>query len=220
MPISETRGALFQLGNLRVKICGVTNPEDAMMAARAGADAIGINLFPGSKRFVEIGDVRDWLRDVPVTRVAVVVNASADLLVRIQEAGVFDAVQFHGDETPELCAICALPWLRAVRVSGSEALDGALQYATSDLLLDAHSAAGYGGTGAVLDLDLAAEFVRAHRDRRVLIAGGLRPETVAAAVRTVRPHGVDVASGVEMEGNPRQKDPARVRAFIEQARGA
>jgi len=220
MPVSETRGALFQSGNLRIKICGITNPEDAGMAARAGADAIGINLFPGSKRFVEIADVCDWLREVPVTRVAVVVNASADLLARVQEAGVFDAVQFHGDETPELCATCALPWLRAVRVSGQEALDAAMGYATSDLLLDAHSAAGYGGTGAMLDLDLAAEFVRAHRDRRVLIAGGLRPETVAAAVRVVRPHGVDVASGVESEGNPRRKDPARVRAFIDQARGA
>jgi phosphoribosylanthranilate isomerase len=220
MPAPETRGALFQPGNLRVKICGITNPEDAGMAARAGADAIGINLCPGSKRFVEIGDVRDWLRDVSVTRVAVVVNASAGLLARIQEAGVFDAVQFHGDETPELCAACAVPWLRAVRVSGPEALEAALGYATRDLLLDAHSAAGYGGTGAALDLDLAADFVQAHPDHRVLIAGGLRPETVAAAVRAVRPHGVDVASGVEAEGNPRRKDPARVRAFIDQARGA
>lgn len=220
MSAPETRGALFQSGNLRVKICGVTNPEDAEMAARAGADAIGINLFPGSKRFVEIGDVRDWLRDVPVTRVAVVVNASSELLARVQEAGVFDAVQFHGDEAPELCATSALPWLRAVRVSGQEALDDALGYATSDLLLDAHSTAGYGGTGATLDLGLAADFVRAHSDRRVLVAGGLRPETVAAAVRAVRPHGVDVASGVEAEGNPRRKDPARVRAFIDQARGA
>ncbi|HEY8903539.1 MAG TPA: phosphoribosylanthranilate isomerase [Chthoniobacterales bacterium] len=220
MPAPEIHGALFQPGSLRVKICGITNAGDAAMAAGAGADAIGINLFSGSKRFVEIREVRDWLRDVPVTRVAVVVNASAELLVRIQEAGVFDAVQFHGDETPEFCAACALPWLRAVRVSGAEALEAALAYETGDLLLDAHSAAGYGGTGAVLDLDLAAEFVRGNLDHRVLIAGGLRPETVAAAVRTVHPHGVDVASGVEMEGNPRRKDPVRVRAFIDQARGA
>lgn len=212
--------AFFQAGQVRVKICGVTNPGDAALVADAGADAIGINLFSGSKRFVELGDVRDWVRDLPLTRIAVVVNAARDELARIADAGCFDAIQFHGGETPEFCAESPLPWMRAVRVSGADALADALGYRTSMLLLDGHAASGYGGTGAAVDPGIAAEFVRANPGRRVVLAGGLRPETVADAVRVVRPHGVDVASGVEVRGSPRRKDFAKVCAFIEAARGA
>jgi phosphoribosylanthranilate isomerase len=202
-----------------VKICGVTNAADAALVVEAGADAIGLNLFPGSKRFVELESVRGWAAELPLARVAVVVNATADLLERIADAGCFDAVQFHGDETPGLCATCGLPWMRAVRVSGPEALTAALDYATPWLLLDGHGTGGYGGLGITVDPGLAAEFAREHADKRVFLAGGLRPETVAAAVRAVRPFGVDVASGVECEGDPRRKDAAKVRAFIEAARG-
>ncbi len=129
-------------------------------------------------------------------------------------------MQFHGDETPELCATCPLPWVRAVRVSGPDALAAALGYATPLLLLDGHATSGYGGLGVTVDPMLAAEFVSAHSEKRVFLAGGLRPETVAAAVRVVRPFGVDVASGVECEGDPRRKDAAKVRAFIAAAREA
>ena len=210
----------FEPGPLRVKICGVTNPADAALVVEAGADAIGINLFPGSKRGVELAAVRDWVRELPLARVAVVVNATADELARIAAAECFDAIQFHGDEAPEFCAASSLPWIRAVRVSGSGALDAALDYQTPALLLDGFSAAGYGGVGATVDIPLAASFVRAHPERRVILAGGLRPETVGEAVRIVRPHGVDVASGVEVAGDARRKDAGRVRAFIEAARGA
>jgi phosphoribosylanthranilate isomerase len=212
--------AFFQSGSLRVKICGVTNAGDAALVADAGADAIGINLFRGSKRFVELGEVRDWVRELPLTRIAVVVNATSDDLARIADAGCFDAIQFHGDETPEFCAASPLPWMRAVRVSGADALADALDYKTSMLLLDGHAASGYGGTGATVDPELAAEFVHAHPDRRVVLAGGLRPETVADAVRAARPHGVDVASGVETADSPRWKDFVKVCAFIEAARAA
>jgi phosphoribosylanthranilate isomerase len=211
---------LFAPGPLRVKICGVTNSEDAAVVADAGADAIGINLFPGSKRFVELAAVRDWVRELPLARVAVVVNAMPDDVARIADAGCFDAIQFHGDETPEQCAASPLPWIRAVRVSGPEALAAALRYETAALLLDGFAAGGYGGLGAAVDLPLARSFVSANPDRRVILAGGLRPETVGEAVQIVRPHGVDVASGVESAGEARRKDAARVRAFIDQARGA
>jgi phosphoribosylanthranilate isomerase len=210
----------FSPGPLRVKICGVTNPSDAAVVVDAGADAIGINLFPGSKRFVELAAVRDWVRELPLARVAVVVNASPDDVARIADADCFDAIQFHGDETPEMCAASPLPWIRAVRVSGPEALDDALKFATEALLLDGFAAAGYGGLGVTVDLPLAASFVAAHPDRRVILAGGLRPETVGEAVKIVRPQGVDVASGVEAAGDARRKDAARVRAFVEAARGA
>jgi len=213
-------GTRFPTDPLCVKICGVTNAADAAVVVEAGADAIGLNLFPGSKRFVEIESVRDWAAELPLARVAVVVNATADLLARVADADCFDAVQFHGDETPELCATCPLPWIRAVRVSGPDVLAVALDYATPLLLLDGHAASGYGGLGVTVDPVLAAEFVREHAEKRVFLAGGLKPETVAASVRVVRPFGVDVASGVEDDGDPRRKNAAKVRAFISAAREA
>lgn len=210
--------AFFEGGSLRVKICGVTCAEDAATVVSAGADAIGINLYPGSKRFVEMEAVAPWVRELPLTRVAVVVNADAALVDRIVAADCFDAIQFHGDESPAFCAATPCPWLRAVRVSGPEALADALGYETAHLLLDAFAVTGYGGTGNRLDLDLAARFVRGQPGRRITLAGGLQPDTVAAAVRTVTPHGVDVASGVETPMDPRRKDAAKVRDFVAAAR--
>ncbi len=209
----------FEPGPLRVKICGVTNAGDAALVVDAGADAIGINLFAGSKRFVDLAAVRPWVRELPIARVAVVVNATPDELARIAGAECFDAIQFHGDETPEICAASPLPWIRAVRVAGAEALDAALAYVTPALLLDAFAGSAYGGTGATIDPALARDFARAHPSRRVILAGGLRPETVAAAVRIVQPQGVDVASGVETAGDARRKDADRVREFVAAARG-
>jgi phosphoribosylanthranilate isomerase len=214
------RDRFFEPGELRVKICGVTNPADATVVVASNADAIGINLFTGSKRFVELDAVRDWVCELPLTRVAVVVNATTDDIARIVDADCFDAVQFHGDETPDFCSECFLPWIRAVRVSGPQALTDALDYATQTLLLDGHAATGYGGTGVSVNRELAANFVRDYPGRQIILAGGLKPETVRAAVHFVRPHGVDVAGGVEMDGDPRRKDAAKVRTFVEEARGA
>lgn len=218
MKTDDGRQALFLPGETRVKICGVTTGEDAALAVEAGADAIGINFFAGSKRAVKIGEVSDWVSEIPVTRIAVVVNATADELSAIRDADCFDGFQFHGDETPEVCAAIAGRWLRAVRVKDWASLEAALAYETPWLLLDAFSASGYGGTGEGVDLRLADEFVRKEHDRRVILAGGLKSETLAEAVRIVRPHAVDVASGVETPGNPRRKDAARVRDFIAAAK--
>lgn len=210
--------AFFQPGRLRVKICGVTNPEDAAMTADAGADAIGINLFAGSRRFVELDVVREWVAALPLTRVAVVVNPTAEEVARIVAAECFDAIQFHGDESTDFCNALPAPWIRAVRVSDASSLVHALAYETPFVLLDAHAASAYGGTGLTVDPALAAGFVATHPEKSVILAGGLRPDNVAAAARAVRPHGVDVASGVEVDGDARRKDPAKVRAFIEAAR--
>lgn len=212
--------AICPPGRVGVKICGVTNPLDAQAAIDAGADAIGINLFSGSKRFVKLGVVREWVEEITVARVAVVVNPDADLLARIEDAACFDAIQFHGDETPEFCAASPLPWVRAVRVSGADALQDALEYDTPALLLDADSPGVYGGSGASVDRSLAADFVRAHPELRIVLAGGLTPGSVADAVRAVRPSAVDVASGVEVDGEPRHKDVAKMRAFIDAVREA
>lgn len=204
---------------VRVKICGITNSGDAELAVASGADAIGVNFFPGSKRHVALEESRQWIASLAgrVSRVAVVVNPSADEVAGLRDSGCFEAVQFHGDESPEFCAACGFErWVKAVRVKDALSLEAALAYATPFLLLDAWVESAYGGTGRRLDWPLAGEFAAAHPDRRVILAGGLAPDNVAGAVRTVKPHGVDVAGGVE--SRPRSKDGGLVRGFVRAAR--
>jgi phosphoribosylanthranilate isomerase len=206
---------------VQVKICGITTEEDALMAIDAGADALGFNFFSGSKRYISFGENQAWIASLAgrAFRVAVVVNAAKDELDALRDSGCFEAVQFHGDETPELCADAGFPvWIRAVRVENEESLASALRYDTPHLLLDKWSAVAYGGTGRSVDWESAAEFVAAHPARRVILAGGLNPENVGQAIRTVRPHAVDTASGVE--SSPGRKDRLRVTNFIQAARAA
>lgn len=207
---------------VRVKICGITNPADAEAAVELGADALGFNFYERSKRFLE-GDL-DWLRGVAlfVSRVAVLVNTSSpEDACHWREAGLVDAVQLHGDETPAFCQAVAargVPLVRAVRVRDATSFIDAEQWGTRTLLLDACRPGTYGGTGEMLDWDLAARFVAEHPELRVVLSGGLTPDNVAEAVRRVRPFAVDVASGVEFPHDPRRKDPARVRDFIRAAK--
>jgi phosphoribosylanthranilate isomerase len=206
---------------LRAKICGITGPDDAEIAIAAGADAVGINFYPGSKRFVEFSKNRKWIEALAgrAQRVAVVVNPSKAELGELRDAGCFEAVQFHGDETPDFCAGAGFPtWIRAVRIKDNTVFNDALTYQTPYLLLDAWSESAYGGTGHRLNWDIVRDFVIANPERRVILAGGLTPHNVRDAVRIVRPHGVDVASGVELE--PRKKNEYLVREFIAVARSA
>jgi phosphoribosylanthranilate isomerase len=208
-------------GPVRIKICGITAKEDALMAIDAGADALGFNFFRGSKRYIPFDENQSWIGSLAgqTFRVAVVVNAKKDELTRLRESGCFEAVQFHGDETPELCADAGFPvWIRAVRVRSPQSLAHALQYETPHLLLDAWSADAYGGTGCNLDWDRAGEFVAAQPSRGVILAGGLDPENVQEAIRTVRPRAVDTSSGVE--SRPGHKDIHRVKAFVRAVRGS
>lgn len=213
------RLGFFRPGALKVKFCGVTNRSDAILAVECGADAIGINFYEQSKRHVFLKEASDWLADVPVTRVAVVVNATADLIDQLVASGKIDAIQFHGDESPDFCAMSPLPWIRAVRVESSRSLEDALDYDTPLFLLDAFSAQGYGGTGHRLNWDLAAEFVAKCPSKRVIVAGGLTAETVGDAVRLISPYGVDVASGIEPSGMPRTKSASLMKRFRQQALG-
>ena len=148
-----------------------------------------------------------------------VVNAKADELHILRDSGCFEAVQFHGDETPTFCANAGFPtWIRAVRVRTRKSLTEALDYSTPFLLLDAWSAVAYGGTGQHLDWESAGEFVATQPERRVILAGGLNPANVAEAIEAVRPHAVDVAGGVE--STPGRKDAGRVQAFVTAARSS
>jgi phosphoribosylanthranilate isomerase len=125
-------------------------------------------------------------------------------------------VQFHGDETPEFCAAAGFPvWIRAVRLKDRATFEAALAYDTPYLLLDGCDGSSYGGTGHRVDWDLVRQCVVAQPDRKIVLAGGLTPSNVRDAVRIVRPHGVDVASGVELE--PRKKSEYLMSAFVEQA---
>ena len=185
------------------------------MAIDAGADALGFNFFRGSRRFISLEENRSWIASLvgQAFRVAVVVNATMEELTALRESGCFEAVQFHGTETPELCATIGFPiWIRAVRVQGEHSLAQALQFNTPNLLLDAWSDAAYGGTGRNVDWNSAARFAAAQPSRRVILAGGLNPGNVGNAIRAVRPHAVDVASGVET--SPGRKNIRRIRDFV------
>jgi phosphoribosylanthranilate isomerase len=204
---------------VRIKICGITAQEDASMAIAAGADALGFNFFRGSRRFIPFEENRSWIASLvgQAFRVAVVVNATLDELTALRESGCFEAVQFHGGETPELCATIGFPvWIRAVRVQGEDSLAQALRFDTPNLLLDAWSDSSYGGTGRNVDWTSAARFVTAQPSRRLILAGGLNPGNVGDAIRAVRPHAVDVASGVE--SSPGHKDIRRMRDFVRAVR--
>jgi phosphoribosylanthranilate isomerase len=203
-----------------VKICGVTNEADAQMVAACGADALGVNLYAGSKRHVTPGESCGWLPGLAgkVLRVAVVVDPGPGLLAEIRDSGCFDAVQFHGDEDPEMCAGARFPvWIKATRARDDTSFASALRFPTEWLLLDSYKPGAFGGTGHRLDWRQARSFVNANPDRKVILAGGLDTANVAEAIRIVAPFGVDVASGVE--ATPREKEEYLVREFIRAARG-
>ena len=200
---------------VRVKICGVKRLEDALAAARLGADAVGFNFWPRSKRFIPPATARAIVERLPhgVAAFGVFVDPSRDeLLAAIAASGV-GAVQLHGDEPPALCLGLPVPVVKALRMRDGRDLAALASYEVRAFLLDAPSA-GYGGSGATFDWSLAGA---AARELPVLLAGGLTPQNVADAVRTVRPLGVDVASGVE--SSPGVKDARRVEEFIRRAKG-
>ena len=202
---------------VRVKICGVTRLEDALLAVRLGADALGFNFWPGSRRLLAPAAAREIVRRLPplVTAVGVFVDPSRDEVLRAVAASGVQVAQLHGDEPPALCSALPLPVVKAIRVRDAAALEALAAYdGLAGLLLDAPSP-GFGGSGATFDWTLAAAAAAA---RPVILAGGLGPANVAEAVRAVRPFAVDVASGVESA--PGVKDGELMRRFIEAAKEA
>jgi len=206
---------------VRVKICGITNPQDAEAAIDAGADALGFNGFPGSKRFLDFATAAPWMAALPpfVTRVAVLVNPALAQAEAVLALPGVDRLQFHGDESPEFCERFARRgFIKALAARDRASLLQAGRYGTSAILIDAFVPGAYGGTGSLIDLELAAGFVRENPGLRVILSGGLTSENVASAIRAVRPHAVDVASGVESHSC--KKDPSRMRDFIAAVREA
>lgn len=208
---------------VRVKICGLTSEADARAAIACGADALGFNLFPGSPRYVELDQAAPWILALPpyVTRVAVLVNETLETALRVAAHPAIDLVQLHGDEDESYCAEFAAsghPFVKALRVRDSASLDTADRFSTPFLLLDAHSGAAYGGTGLKIDAALVAQARERFPALQFILAGGMRPENVAEAIRVARPYAVDVASGVESA--PGCKDEGKMAAFVAAVAGA
>lgn len=203
-----------------VKICGITSAGDAAVAVNAGADALGFNLWPRSKRYLELEAATPWLRDLAgkTERVAVMVNPTLDEARRVAEHPAIDTVQFHGDESPEFLAEFGKlghPFLIARRLSREHPVDLGAFDMRQRVLIDTAVPGEFGGTGVLVDTALAREFV-ASSQRPVILAGGLNPANVAETIAIVLPYGVDVASGVEQ--HPGVKDSNKVQAFIAAAK--
>ena len=204
--------------NVKVKICGITNAEDAVAAVDAGADALGFMFYPLSPRGVTREVAAQIIRQLPpfVAKVGVFVNPSEEE-VRLAITGCgLDTLQFHGEESPEFCRQFGLKTLKAFRVQGLETLKLLPTYSTMAWLLDSFVAGTRGGTGNTFNWDIAMQAVKL--GGRVILAGGLTPDNAAEAVRKVRPFALDVSSGVESV--PGRKDAAKVRAFIAAAKAA
>ena len=203
--------------SVRVKICGVTTVEDALHAAACGADAIGVNLWPRSRRHVPLETARAIAIALPphVAAVGVFVNQPRDEILEAVCRARLAAVQLHGDEAPHEARGFPVPVWKGLRLASPLPLAWLDEWeGVAAFVVDAPAPAGvFGGTGVTGDWEIA----RAAAERApVWLAGGLGPENVAEAVRAVRPHGVDVASGVER--SPGLKDPEKVAAFVRRAK--
>jgi phosphoribosylanthranilate isomerase len=199
----------------KVKICGITSVDDALMAVDAGADALGFVFFEKSPRFIGVEAAAGIIAMLPpfIQVVGLFVNADLEAVNGTADRCGLDIVQLHGEESPEFCTLVRRRVMKAFRVRGPESLTPLAEYRVSAYLLDAYSPHAYGGTGEVFDWDCA---VAAKEQGRVVLAGGLNPDNVAEAVARVMPYGVDVSSGVESA--PGKKDPEKVRRFIRQAK--
>ncbi len=214
----------------RVKMCGMTRVADAMAAAHAGADAIGLNFWSGTPRFVEVGRAREIADALPpfVTKVALFVDPEPAQVRAILDAVAVDVLQFHGTETPDLCRAFARPYLKAVHMrEGVDLLEYASLYAdAAGLLFDSYWPSDLpGGTGRVFDWSRLGPGVRAKLPAPLILSGGLDAQNVEDAIRAVRPWAVDVSSGVEElgpDGKARRglKDAARIAAFMNGVRHA
>ena len=204
-----------------VKICGITSVEDAVMVAAAGADALGLNFVLSSKRVIDRATAAHISDAVggQLELVAVVADQSTYELEELRETTGIRWLQLHGSETPEDLELLLPHAYKAIALANTADAARAQEYGGARLLADAKSKipGQLGGTGERFDWSLAVPLA-ARRD--LIVAGGLAPGNVAEAVRTLRPFGVDVASGVELPGNPRHKDRALVEAFIANVRAA
>lgn len=199
----------------RVKICGITNLEDALETVEAGADALGFVFVPDTPRFVSSDQVAAIVAELPpfITTVGLFASKDTATIRETVNQCRLDAIQLHADVTPDFCRNLDRRVIKAVRVRDESSLSILSDYDVNAFLLDSYVEGKMGGTGKVFDWDLA---LRANEYGRIIVAGGLDPDNVAQAVRHVNPYGVDVSSGVESQ--PGRKDSDKVRKFINAAK--
>ena len=197
----------------RVKICGITSLEDAMAAVRSGADALGF-IFAESPRRVQPDQVKEIISQLPplVQTIGVFVETPVEKMEMMRISIGLDLLQHHGEEKPEIIARLGRRVIKVLRV-GDKTMPNEEAYPTATLLLDTYVPNTFGGTGKRFDWHLAKPIARR---RPIILAGGLTPENVKNAIKTVRPYAVDVSSGVESE--PGRKDHGRMEEFIRRAK--
>lgn len=201
-----------------IKICGITSLNDAELAILAGADAIGVNCISTSPRAVTGNVAREIAERCKgrVEVIGIVADLGTDEALAVRESVGFSSLQLHGRETPRDLAMLLPRAYKAVRIGSPADVEQAEAFGGERLLVDAKVEGMLGGTGERVDLELVTELAK---KRRIILAGGLTPDNVAAAIRSLRPFGVDVASGVETADDPRKKDPEKLTAFVRAARG-
>jgi phosphoribosylanthranilate isomerase len=202
---------------VKIKICGITNIDDAMSAADLGADALGFNFYRKSPRYVEPQKAAEIIAQLPpfIVPIGIFVNEREDKILETLRTACIRGVQFHGDETPEFCQRFGNQVIKAFQVKDKESLRHMSHFRVSAYLLDSYKEGVRGGTGETFDWHLA---VVAKTFGRIILAGGLTPDNVAEAVKLVQPYGVDVAGGVEKGRGV--KDHAKLRKFITEVRRA
>lgn len=214
--------SVSELFMVKVKVCGITNLEDALKAIELGADFLGFNFYPPSPRYIAPEKARAILAGIPalVANVALFVNEPREKVREILDFGSFPegrqafcALQFHGEEDAEFCRGWALKVIKAFRVKTRESLSGIDEFPADFYLLDSW-APGYGGSGSLFPWS----WLEGLRADKLVLAGGLDPENVQEAIRRVHPYGVDVCTGVE--ARPGIKDHEKLKAFILAAKSA
>jgi phosphoribosylanthranilate isomerase len=196
---------------VKVKICGITNREDAETAVRFGADAIGLVFYEKSPRRVSPEEAKEIIAVLPpfITRVGVFVNPSEHFVRDMIEFLGLDRVQLHGDESPAFCRMFGSRTIKAARIKDPESVRCLEKFPVKTFLLDTYTEDRFGGTGKIFDWSLA---VKAKKYGNIILSGGLNPENISEAIRIVEPYGVDVSSGVEER--PGKKDPLKIKRFM------
>jgi phosphoribosylanthranilate isomerase len=207
-----------RVARVRIKICGVTRPEDAMSAAEAGADAIGLVFYPESPRYIDAAKARTIVKSLPpfVCKVGLFVDCAERDLTAILRRVPLDLLQFHGNESPDACGRYNRRYIKAIRMSAAvDVADYERRYSdAAALLLDTHDAEQAGGTGRTFDWDLIPDAL----NKPVILAGGLHAGNVGAAIRKIHPYAVDVSSGVELDKGI--KDKQKIIEFVRAVAGA